>query len=187
MIKSQPAQNVTIQTLPAGYCINQQTGKLIKIGSKKYNELLKSNLIEAPTEPIDIPKPKGKNIVAETTSRHKALLMKKQLQEANPVDGKVYAISNDQNKVVLRNKKSPSVKPQQMIDLVSQSVYNVNKKLAGKDVDEDDQEQLEMIKQLLAQEMIALKKRNNNVVVAKKRQLVSSDVENDDDEISDHE
>lgn len=161
MIKTNNQQNVTITKLPDGYVLNEATGKLIKVGSKKYVELMKQNLVPEPSIGVNIPKKQGPAIVGEATTKAKAIILKKQLQAEQPApDGMQYSLSNSQNKVLLKQKKSESVKAPAMLDLVSKSIHNVNKKLnGGINIDTDDQEQINLIKQMLAQEMIQLKQK----------------------------
>lgn len=193
MIKNVNTQQVQVQQLPSGYVVNPSTGKLIKIGSKKYNELFKNNDQQPEVNnQVDEQQPKKKNnIVAQTTSKQKAIQLKNQLTNDKPLpEGQIYALSNGQNQVVVKKKKSPSIKPEEMIDKVSIAVNRVQKKLSGKMdvVDLEDQEQVSLIKQMISQEMLLMNKpQQQQKKSSPKPQQLFKEEENDDDVTDDEE
>mgnify|MGYP003423028197 CR=1 FL=1 len=156
--------NVTIETLPQGYVRNPNSGKLVKVGGKMYNKLMMEGTVDhVPVPPT--PKAKNPNIVAECKNSILAKGMKTKLQQEQPLpDNQVYAITNDQKRVIVRQKKPKSLKVPDMTDMVSRAVSRVHKKLAGHDADLDDtDENRELFKQMIEQELILLQRPKNNI------------------------
>lgn len=153
--------NVQIETLPPGYCKNPNTGKLVKVGGKMYNKLLQQGNVDHVAVP-ETPKPKNPNIVAECKNNIQAKGAKTKLQQEHPLpEHQVYAVTNDQKRVMIRQKKSKAMKIPEMTDLVSRAVSRVHKKLAGHADDlEDTDENRALFKQMIEQELLLLQKNN---------------------------
>ncbi len=151
--------NVQIETMPNGYVQNPETGKLIKVGGKSYNKLLQNGTVNAVVVP-PTPKAKNPNIIAECKNSVLAKGMKTKLQQEQPLqNNQVYAITNDQKRVMVRQKKSKSMKIPDMTDLVSKAVSRVHKKLSGGEY-EDNEETTQYFKQLIEQELIMMGKKH---------------------------
>lgn len=170
--------NVTIETLPQGYVRNPNTGKLLKVGGKMYNKLM----LQGTVDKVDIPptpKPVNPNIVAECKNSVQAKGMKTKLQQEHPLpENQVYAVTNDQKRVMIRQKKPKSLKVPDMTDLVSRAVSRVHKKLSGQTEDLDDtEENRQIFKQMIEQELLLLQQKNN----------MSSNIIKDDETVSESE
>ncbi len=187
MIKAN-AGKVQVESLPPGYVINPVSGRLISVKSRQYQQLLNNNVLDVNSnpEPVKVKQTfKPKTVVADCTSKHKALIKKHELQESNPApQNKIYALTSSGNKVVLRNKKSKSMKPDQMADIMSQAFANVQKKLQNEyDSEEEiDMQQKDYFKSLILQEIANIKSKNNRRIA--KKTVQESETESDQTESS---
>lgn len=149
MIKNSK-NKVEIETIPEGYVKNPETGKLIKIGGKLYNQLLQGQQ----------PNTQSK-IISNHQSHNEALKQKHKLQQEAPLENnQIYAIGNDRKKVLIKNKKSKSMKIDDMSDLVATACDRVHKKLINQyneDEIEDNNENRKLFKQMIKQELVLLK------------------------------
>ena len=137
IIKEQ--QELQIQQLPPGFVLNPNTNKLIRVGSAKYNELLRQSEVE------DIPKPIKKNskIISSHKTPTEALKQKLNLEREPTPFNKVYSISNNRKHVLLKDKKRKSLTINDMTGMITKATANVNKKLSGKFDDDENIEDLE--------------------------------------------
>lgn len=178
-----PKENnaVEVQQLPPGYVMGPK-GRLIKVGGKIYNQLIRDQIMEPVPEQPEQPEPKkkpSKNVVKECKNNQQAMHAKYQLMKEAPLsNGQIYAIANDKKTVMTRKKKSKQPSIGDMTGLVAKATANVHKKLEGKYDSDDDleaDEKTELFKQMIMQEMINLQNRNN-------KKISVNNITNDDEE-----
>lgn len=114
---------------PSQVVINPSTQRPVKVGSRVYNNLVKQNLIDTTNIPPTPPK-QSKNFVAQVNSKREGYKLKKRLEVEKPLESnQVYALSNDNKKIVTRNKKSEPLKVENVIKSLSKASLTVNEQL----------------------------------------------------------
>ena len=162
---------------PSQVVINPSTQRPVKVGSRVYNNLVKQNLIDT-TNVAPIPPKQSKNFVAPISSKRDGYKLKKRLEVEKPLESnQVYAISNDNKKIVTRNKKSEPLKVENVIKSLSKASLSVNEqlmknpeflqKLYTNQIDEDTKNN---IQNLILQEMVNRTNKKFNV-----KQNISND------------
>jgi hypothetical protein len=127
------------------------------------------------------------NVAGEYKTPTEALKNKFRMQQSEPLpDNKIYAISNDKKRVLIRQKKTPSLKIGDMSDMVCEAVDRVHKKLRGQGIDDDydaNDEEKEILKQMVQQELLLIQQKNkisnnniyNNARIEHEKNQYSSD------------
>ena len=148
-----------MNTVIGNFVINPSTGRPIKVGSSIYNKLVREGAVKG--EVVKREYPKGKNIVREFDSHAKAKEYKEKLQrEEPPPEGKRYAISNNRKQVVMKNKKRNHAGTQKLLaeaTLIAEQKLKKNGYGAGKSPEEIDEEDIEMFKNMVLQELANLR------------------------------
>lgn len=112
------------------FVVNPHTGRPVKCGSRTFNTLVREGVLNQSIPNANLSKNKGKNIVATAPNATQAYRLKSQLEkERPPPPDKLYSIGRDRTSVVIKSKKTSSLKPSNIIPLMSQASINVNKKL----------------------------------------------------------
>lgn len=178
IIKEQ--QELQIQQLPPGFVLNPNTNKLIRVGSAKYNELLRQCEVE------DIPKPIKKNskIISSHKTPTEALKQKLNLErEPTPIN-KVYSISNNRKHVLLKDKKRKSLTINDMTGMITKATANVNKKLSGKFDDDENIEDIQhqkFFRGLIEQELLLISQQKNKPKQPKQPKILEYEEEDEDE------
>lgn len=149
MIKTKN-NKVEVDDIPNGYIKNPVSGKIIKVGGKLYNQMLKNQEVDQTSK-----------IVAECKSHNEAKIKKSKLQFEQPLpDNKVYSIGNDRKKVLVKQKKSQNLKLPDMTKMISVAVDRVHKKLQNQYENvaeiEEDESSIQMFQQMIEQELILM-------------------------------
>jgi hypothetical protein len=88
---------------------------------------------------------------------------KNMLERDQPLtDGQFYSISNNKKQVLIKNKRSSTIKPDEMACMMSDAINRVHAKLEGK-YDENqvyDDEHTQLFKQMILQELANIKPKN---------------------------
>jgi hypothetical protein len=151
------------------YVINPLTQKAVKVGGKTFSALVRDGVFNNNKALSSVPENKrirpAKSVVARTTDRTQAYRLKTQLEKDKPLPtNKLYSVGNDGKTIVVKNKKAPTLKPENIVSMMSRASMEVNKKLMkdpewskvlSQDPDNLDAKTRETLEQMILQELVA--------------------------------
>lgn len=161
------------------YVVNPLTNKPVKVNGRTFNSLVREGVFNQGLGSIPEKRVRpAKSIVARTQDRTQAYRMKSQLEKEKPLPpNKLYAVANDSKTIVVKNKKAPTLKPDNLVSMMSRASVEVNKRLMkdpnwsqvlSQNPDNLDAKTREHLEHLILQELISNGKQVPSVVENKK-------------------
>jgi hypothetical protein len=118
---------------PIRYIVNPLTNKPIKVGSKTFTSLVRQGVFNQ-TPLASVPEQKrvrpAKAVVARATDKTQAYRLKNKLEQEQPLpQNKLYSVGNDGRSIVIKQKKAPTLKPENLVQEMSKASVRLNAKL----------------------------------------------------------
>lgn len=148
------------------YVVNPLTSKPVKVNGRTFNALVREGVFNQSLASVPEKRVKpAKSIVARATDKTQAYRMKSQLEKEKPLpQNKLYSVANDGKTIVVKNKKAPSLKPENLISMMSKASASVNSRLMrdpqwsqilSQPAESIDQHTRDQLEHMILQELVA--------------------------------
>ena len=113
------------------YVINPYTNRPVKTSGQTFASLVREGVFNTPSPANpSVRTQKTKQVVANASDRTQAYRLKTQLEREKPLPSdRVYSVASNGKAVLVKSKKAPTLKPENLVPMMTKASVEVNKRL----------------------------------------------------------